>query len=148
MSPGPTMQQSSASASASLALLIFGIAFAAFCVWLTVRIVNRRERWAKWMLAGVVALPILYVASFGPVCWITSRANVECHALGVCYQPLASAMWRIESWGATLDAYSRLYAAPNWVWTRIDSQYGTAYFWSLHWSVREKLQHHPEEPSG
>ena len=29
-----------------------GTAFAAFCVWLTVRIVNRRERWAKWTLAG------------------------------------------------------------------------------------------------
>ena len=30
------------------------VAFAAFCVWLVVRIVNRRERWAKWTLAVVV----------------------------------------------------------------------------------------------
>jgi hypothetical protein len=27
-------------------LAVTGVAFAAFCVWLTVRIVNRRERWA------------------------------------------------------------------------------------------------------
>jgi len=27
---------------------------AAFCVWLTVRIVNRRERWAKWTLAFAI----------------------------------------------------------------------------------------------
>jgi len=31
----------------STAWAIIGIAFAAFCVWLAVRIVNRRERWAK-----------------------------------------------------------------------------------------------------
>ena len=52
-----------------VALAVFGVAFAAVCVWLTVRIVNRRERWAKWMLAVVVGLPVLYVASFGPACW-------------------------------------------------------------------------------
>jgi hypothetical protein len=44
-----------------IALSVFGIAFVAFCVWLTVRIINRRERWAKWTLAGVVGLPLLYV---------------------------------------------------------------------------------------
>jgi len=54
-----------------MAILIpaLGVAFAAFCVWLTVRIVNRRERWAKWTLGAVVGLPLLYVASFGPACW-------------------------------------------------------------------------------
>ncbi len=46
-------------------------AFAAFCVWLTVRIVNRGERWAKRLLALAVSLPVLYVASFGPACWLT-----------------------------------------------------------------------------
>lgn len=41
------------------------VAFAALCVWLTVRIVNRKERWAKWALAAVVGLPVLYFLSFG-----------------------------------------------------------------------------------
>jgi hypothetical protein len=50
-------------------LNIIGVAFAALCVWLTVRIVNRRERWAKWTLAVMVGLPMLYVLSFGPACW-------------------------------------------------------------------------------
>jgi hypothetical protein len=45
------------------------VAFAALCVWLIVRIINRRERWAKWTLAVVVGLPLLYIASFGPACW-------------------------------------------------------------------------------
>jgi multisubunit Na+/H+ antiporter MnhE subunit len=48
----------------AIALAIFGVVFSAFCVWLTVRIVNRRERWAKWTLAGalIVACPIAFVA--------------------------------------------------------------------------------------
>lgn len=52
----------------TIILPTLGIAFAAFCVWLTVRTVNRRERWAK---RTVVVLPILllvgYLASIGPV---------------------------------------------------------------------------------
>ena len=47
------------------------VAFAAFCVWLTVRTVNRRERWAKWTLTTLACVPILYVLSFGPACWVS-----------------------------------------------------------------------------
>jgi len=55
-----------------IVLSMFGIAFGAFCVWLTVRIFNRREKWAKWALAAaLVTTPILYVATFGLWC----RAN-------------------------------------------------------------------------
>jgi hypothetical protein len=53
-------------------LSALAVAFAAFSVWLGVRIVNRRERWAKWSLTGIVAVPVLYMASFGPVCWLVS----------------------------------------------------------------------------
>ena len=42
------------------------VAFAALCAWLIVRIVNRRERWAKWTLAGAVGMPVLYFASIVP----------------------------------------------------------------------------------
>jgi hypothetical protein len=60
-----------------LALLIFGAAFAAIVVWLSVRIVNRHERWAKWTLVATIALPVLYVASFGPTCWLYSRVPFD-----------------------------------------------------------------------
>ena len=61
-------------AGMAIALLIFGVVFAA-CVWLAVRIVNRRERWAKWTLATVVALPVLYVAGFVPACWFIQNSQ-------------------------------------------------------------------------
>jgi hypothetical protein len=47
----------------NLALSIIGITFTAFCVWLTVRIINRRERWAK-RLAVAVGLAVLIVAGY------------------------------------------------------------------------------------
>jgi len=47
-------------------LSALAVAYTAFCVWLMVRFVNRRERRAKWTLAVLVQLPVLYVSSFGP----------------------------------------------------------------------------------
>ena len=72
----------------SLTLTIFGVAFAAFCVWLTVRIVGRRERWAKWTLATVVSLPVLYVASFGPACWLVDRELLPSDPIELAFRPI------------------------------------------------------------
>jgi hypothetical protein len=40
--------------------------FAAFCVWQMVRIINRRETWAKWtaVCAAAVGIPLLYFAVY------------------------------------------------------------------------------------
>jgi hypothetical protein len=58
----------------ALALAIFGVALAALCVWLTVRIVNRREKWAK--RTAVVLLWVLlfvYPFSIGPIACIVNH---------------------------------------------------------------------------
>jgi hypothetical protein len=67
-----------------LALLVTAVAFGAFSIWITVRIINRRGRWAKWVLGVMLALPLLYVAGFGPACWLakprpTNRSGVARH---------------------------------------------------------------------
>ena len=54
-------------------LQALAIALVAFSIWLTVRIVNRRERWAKWTAVGLVVLLLAYPLSFGPVCWLNSQ---------------------------------------------------------------------------
>jgi nitrate reductase NapE component len=48
-------------------------AFAAFCVWLGVRIANRRERWSKWTAAGLVIALVVYPISFGPACLLGEK---------------------------------------------------------------------------
>jgi len=61
----------------SIVFLTLGVACAAFCIWLAVRIVNRRERWAKWTAVGLlVGLPLMYVGSFGPACWIAASPRI------------------------------------------------------------------------
>lgn len=53
------------------------VVFASIVTWLTVRIVNRRERWAKWTAVGLlVVLPLAYIAGFGPACWIAATPRV------------------------------------------------------------------------
>ena len=64
------------------------VAFAAFCVWLTVRIVNLRERWAKRTLAAVVGVSVVYVASFGPACWLVSHEGLPRLGTARIYRPL------------------------------------------------------------
>lgn len=51
----------------AVALPIIGVAFSAFCVWLTVRIVNRRERWAKRTAIALALIIVAYPLSSGPV---------------------------------------------------------------------------------
>ena len=77
----------------TILLPALAIAIAAFCVWLTVRIVNRRERWVKWTLAGVVGVPVLYVASFGPACWVVDRGWIAPRPIAYAYWPCLRAMW-------------------------------------------------------
>jgi hypothetical protein len=47
-----------------LLLGTMGLAFGAFCVWLAVRIFNRRERWAKRTAGLTIALAVVYLLSF------------------------------------------------------------------------------------
>ncbi len=103
-----------------LALMTAGIAFAASCVWLGVRIFNRRERWAKRTAAGLlIGLPLLYVVSLGPACWITSRINSGNAALSTIYRPIIWIWNRSPDHGSLSNAlhwYSCLLAADNWNW--------------------------------
>jgi len=78
-------------------LSIFGVAFAALCVWLAVRIVNRRERWARWTLAALIGLPVAYFASFGPACWLADRDLMSRDLTWLAYDPLASFLAICES---------------------------------------------------
>lgn len=58
--------------SMTIVLAVLGVSFVAFAIWLTVRIFNRRERWAKRTAVGVpllmsVMYPIIYVLLMDPI---------------------------------------------------------------------------------
>jgi hypothetical protein len=76
----------------SIVLPALAVAFPGICIWLVVRAYNRREVWAKWTLAGLVGLPVLYIASFGPACWFCSYLDADPPALAMVYRPLLRLM--------------------------------------------------------
>jgi hypothetical protein len=98
-----------------------GIAFVAIGVWLTVRIVNRKERWARWTLAVTLSLPVLYVIGFGPACWLASEEKLSPpvgRALCRFYSPLLKhVLLEVESWSVL---------ALHW-WSSVGSTEGDAY---------------------
>jgi hypothetical protein len=89
---------------------VLGLAFAAFCVWLGVRIADRRERWAKrTAVALAFAVLVLYPLSMGPVAWVYSALDWPdwmWTGIRVTYQPIIRAEQRGPDWiGETMVSY-------------------------------------------
>ena len=95
----------------SSVLLVFATSFAALCVWLTVRIVNRRERWTKCALVGVlIGPPVLYAVTYAlmvrpfPFVNVHGESSIpgpHVYLLSVSYEadlPLIGRVWMGENW--------------------------------------------------
>lgn len=98
----------------AIALEIFGLAFAAFCVWLIVRIVNRKERWAKRTLAAVVGVPTLYVAGITIQIW----ADYNLPPPKGCVADVLfayAAPWRFIHTHASIPVGSAMHSYIDWV---------------------------------
>ena len=73
---------------------------------------NERKPLWPWIMALLVALPVLYVLSFGPACWLNERGFLGMNAVSSVYSPvLATAengrLPKIIEW------YARLGAKPD-----------------------------------
>jgi hypothetical protein len=120
-------------------LLTLTAVFGAFCVWLTIRFVNRRERWTERTLILAVGLPVFYVASFGPACWITSHAEMGQTIVAMAYYPLGRLCVHghhlsPEEISPALRWYATVFANESWEWSDsgdIDDQGNVA--WGLKW---------------
>src|SRR5579863_4997533 len=107
----------------NILLAVLAAPFAAICVWLMVRIVNRRERWAKWTLVAALAIPLLYVASFGPACWITMNRQRTHYVdaprfywlLGTAVHHTGHSVWDSLTWYAGL-MFSRRNLRHSFAW--------------------------------
>ena len=48
---------------------------------------RRKSAW-PWIAALLSAAPLLYVAAFGPACWISSRLDAGLQAVSTAYRPI------------------------------------------------------------
>jgi hypothetical protein len=81
------------------ALVFFAASYAAFCIWLAVRFINRRERWVKRSLIAVGFLTILlYPWTWGPAIFVVERLGTPPWAVTAMevYRPLIPIVTR---WG-------------------------------------------------
>jgi hypothetical protein len=70
------MSQELIPTAASIAWGAAGALYAAACIWICVRLFNRRERRSKWMALALALAPLLYVFSSGPLSMIAFHARV------------------------------------------------------------------------
>ena len=62
----------------------------ATALWITVRLINRRQRWTPPMKWTAIALgvSVLYAASFGPACWLSEYDMLDGHDVWLAYRPI------------------------------------------------------------
>jgi hypothetical protein len=65
-----------------------------------------------WVVTVAIALPVLYVASFGPACWISQRTGAGGRILGVVYLPIGMAYW-FTRLCEPIEAYASFGTADN-----------------------------------
>jgi hypothetical protein len=82
---------------------------------------ERKQHLWPWIVAVLIALPVLYVASFGPVCWLANRGVVNHLRVADAYAPLVdySGYSLTDSGARALEWYGSLFA--------IDGSSGTLY---------------------
>jgi len=102
----------------SIILPALAVAFAAFCVWLAVRIVNRRSRPGRhFFIIAPLVLLLAYPLSVGPLNWLMTRELLPGWAmvpLTLIYLPLNlvtsnfpdSEAWYAKLWFWYVDLWS------------------------------------------
>jgi len=105
----------------NIVLTILAIVYVPLVVWLGVRIVNLRERWAKRLAVFLVVATVLYPLSIGPACWISSHANTGGEVVSVVYLPILwiafdfTQLTRPPAQEALLH-YTQFVAVEGWDW--------------------------------
>jgi len=102
-----------------IVLPTLAVAFAAFCVWLGVRVFNRRERWAKWTAVGLVVM-LAYPMGFGPACWVSSRTDTGAGLVAFVYQPVIRIIFEPAAPDSLVNGivkYGELLSAPGWMFS-------------------------------
>jgi hypothetical protein len=73
---------------------------------------KKRAGW-PWITVAVLMLPVLYVASFGPACWLMADTFDKPGTLPLIYLPLVKVVMRRGFFGDAMLAYARFAMRPD-----------------------------------
>jgi hypothetical protein len=91
---------------------------------------RKRPGVAFWATVVVVCLPIAYVLSFGPACWLSSHTGVGYFALPRVYRPILDAMSSSTNVAALCNWYAKAGARSRWSWVDASDSAGPVWLWS------------------
>jgi hypothetical protein len=86
---------------------------------------------AFWATVVVVALPLIYVLSFGPACWISSHSGIGVYALPKVYRPILEAMSSSRSVADLCNSYAKAGARSGWQWVDASDSAAPIWLWSM-----------------
>jgi hypothetical protein len=77
---------------------------------------RRKSSRAAFCATVILIVGVLYVASFGPACWISSRTQVGAALVPKVYRPMTWAMSGSQTAFEVLNSYAQLGAENGWNW--------------------------------
>lgn len=84
---------------------------------------------AGWTVVAFVLLPVLYVASFGPACWIVSRGPTGIAPFNAAYRPLLRVAHGRGTLSEILFRYALFGAHPDWTVIQRHSNGTSEFVW-------------------
>jgi hypothetical protein len=91
---------------------------------------HRKPGVAYWATVVVVCLPLLYVLSFGPACWISSRTGMGVYKLPTLYRPILYAMSCSRSVAKLCNRYAKAGAPSDWNWVDVSDSAAPVWLWA------------------
>jgi hypothetical protein len=75
-----------------------GAALATFCIWLTVRVINRKERWATRAIILLAGMPLTYALSLPPAAWLVNKRAIPLRSAAIFYNPILRQVGKSPEW--------------------------------------------------
>ncbi len=98
---------------------------------------DRKKLLNPWIVGVLIGLPVLYVASFGPACWVTSRTGAGAALLPSAYRPVTWIWERSPTPVAGLfKSYAKFGSRDGWDWYYVDDEaFSRGWYWleEPHW---------------
>jgi hypothetical protein len=90
---------------------------------------SAKQPGATFWATVVVVVIALYVASFGPACWISSHTGIGYVALPKAYRPILDAMSSSRNVADLCNRYAKAGARSGWSWVDISDSAGPTWVW-------------------
>src|SRR5262245_15672420 len=70
---------------------------------------ERKRAFWPWVVAPLIGLPLLYIASFGPACWTVTAGKIADRPIARAYRPIVSSVHKHKTLRSAFEWYAGLF---------------------------------------